>query len=69
LQTVEPQNMLFAIESPTKNKNDDLQDAFDVVEKGMRELEVNILPFDDKKAIYQFAKQLQIPDEKPFQLT
>ena len=69
LQTVEPQNMLFAIESPTKNKNDDLQDAFDVVEKGMRELEVNILPFDDKKAIYQFAKQLQIPDKKPFQLT
>nr|WP_282097985.1 DUF3037 domain-containing protein [Shewanella oncorhynchi] len=66
--TVQPQHMLFTVEKPTKCKYD-LEAAYLEIEREMLNLGVNVLPFADKQAIYQFAKQLQIPDEKPFQLT
>lgn len=67
-ETVQPQNMLFTVEKPTNCKND-LQAAYLEVEREMLNLGVNVLPFADKPSIYQFAKKLQIPEEKPFQLT
>lgn len=66
--TVQPNNMLFTVEKPTKS-NSDLDAAYLEVEREMLNLGVNVLPFADKQAIYQFARQLHIPEDKPFQLT
>ncbi|MCU8044394.1 MULTISPECIES: DUF3037 domain-containing protein [unclassified Shewanella] len=67
-ETVQPRHMLFTVEKPANCKNE-LEAAYLEVEREMLNLGVYVLPFADKQSIYQFAKQLQIPDEKPFQLT
>lgn len=66
--TVQPNNMLFTVEKPAKDKVD-LQDAFADVEKGMRELGVRVLPFAKKHDIYEFAKCSAPNIETDFKLT
>ncbi|MCE0495745.1 DUF3037 domain-containing protein [Vibrio salinus] len=53
-QTIEPSNFLFTIEKP-KSKLDEALKAFESVEKGMKALGVNIIPYDRKSEILRFA--------------
>ena len=57
------ENLLFAIEKPKKKKNEFLE-AFDVVYKGMQELDVQIVPYNQQKEIVTFAQfeELNNPD-------
>lgn len=64
---VQPQNMLFTVEEPAKNKGE-LKAVYLEVEREIDRLGVNVVPFADKQAIYQFARQLHIPEDKLFQL-
>ncbi|NOJ26211.1 DUF3037 domain-containing protein [Vibrio coralliilyticus] len=49
------EDFLFTIEAPRSNKRE-FKAAFDIVEKGMLELGVNVVPFEQRKNILEFAE-------------
>jgi hypothetical protein len=49
------EDFLFTIERP-KSKKKEFNDAFEIVEAGMRDLGVNVLPFDKRSEIIEFAE-------------
>ncbi|UAL42158.1 DUF3037 domain-containing protein [Shewanella inventionis] len=63
-----PQNMLFTVEEPAKNKSE-LKAVYLEVEREIDKLGINVVPFADKEAIYQFARKLHQPEAAPFSLT
>ncbi|AAN54205.1 DUF3037 domain-containing protein [Shewanella oneidensis] len=67
-ETVQPQNMLFTVEQPPKNRSD-LKAVYLEVEREMENLGVQVLPFAEKQAIYEFARKQHLQKEKVFQLT
>ncbi|MFV0575554.1 MAG: DUF3037 domain-containing protein [Vibrio sp.] len=54
-EAIKKEDFLFTIESPEQKKKEFLK-AFDIVEQGMNDLGVNVIPFEDTDRIMNFAK-------------
>lgn len=54
-KTIEPDDFLFTIEPP-KSKKEDVLMAYESVQKGMRRLGVNVIPYQSTAEIIKFAE-------------
>jgi hypothetical protein len=65
---IQRENFLFAIERPT-NKKDEFHQSFDVIYEGMKELGVQIMPYESKEDIIEFAQFNELNNPADFKLS
>ncbi|GIU52013.1 hypothetical protein TUM4438_43550 [Shewanella sairae] len=65
---IQKENFLFTIERPT-NEKDEFHQSFEVIYGGMKELGVEIIPYESKEDIIEFAQFDELNNSANFKLS